>query len=88
MPDYPADCSFLTEEERLFAVARMGPFAPHKEDKTFDFKVARQTLLDPTFWLYATSYFFMVNSLNSFSYFSPTMVSIRTVIPLVAWDIY
>jgi hypothetical protein len=27
------------------------------------------------FWLYATSYFFMVNSLNSFSYFSPTIVA-------------
>jgi len=27
------------------------------------------------FWMYATSYFFMVNSLNSFSYFSPTIVA-------------
>jgi hypothetical protein len=53
----------------------MGPFAPNKEDKTFDLKVAKQTLLDPMFWLYATSYFFMVNSLNSFSYFSPTIVA-------------
>lgn len=88
MPNYPGDCTFLNEEERIFAVARMGPFAPNKEDKTFDFKVARQTLLEPTFWLYATSYFFMVNSLNSFSYFSPTMVNIRIVIPLVACGIY
>jgi len=75
MPNYPSDAKFLTEEERVFAVARMGPFAPHKEDKTFDVKVAKATLLDPMFWLYALSYFFMVNSLNSFSYFSPTIVA-------------
>lgn len=75
MPDFPTDAKFLTDEERIFAAARMGPFAPHKEDKTFDLKVAKHTLLDPTFWLYATSYFFMVNSLNSFSYFSPTIIS-------------
>lgn len=83
MPDYPADAGFLSSEERMFAVARMGPFAPNKEDKTFDAKVAKKTLLDPMFWLYATSYFFMVNSLNSFSYFSPTMVSVRTLNTLV-----
>jgi hypothetical protein len=52
-----------------------GPFAPNKEDKTFDVKIAKQTLLDPMFWLYAMSYFFMVNSLNSFSYFSPTIIA-------------
>lgn len=75
MPDYPQDAKFLTEEERAFAIARMGPFAPQKEDKTFDRQVAKQTLLNPTFWLYAISYFFMVNSLNSFSYFSPTIIA-------------
>lgn len=75
MPNYPSDAKFLTAEERVFAVARMGPFAPNKEDKTFDVKVAKSTLLDPMFWLYALSYFFMVNSLNSFSYFSPTIVA-------------
>lgn len=75
MPNYPQDAKFLTSEERAFAVARMGPFAPQKEDKTFDRKIAKQTLLDPLFWIYATSYFFMVNSLNSFSYFSPTIVA-------------
>ncbi|KAF2133623.1 MFS transporter-like protein [Dothidotthia symphoricarpi CBS 119687] len=75
MPNYPQDAKFLTPEERIFAVARMGPFAPNKEDKTFDAKAARKTLLDPLFWIYAVSYFFMVNSLNAFSYFSPTIVS-------------
>lgn len=75
MPDYPQDAKFFTEEERAFAIARMGPFAPNKEDKTFSAKIAKQTLLDPLFWVYAVSYFFMVNSLNSFSYFSPTIVA-------------
>jgi MFS family permease len=75
MPDYPSDAKFLTGEERVFAVARMGPFAPNKEDKVFDLKVAKQTLFDPMFWLYAISYFLMVNSLNSFSYFAPTIVA-------------
>ncbi|KAK7181938.1 hypothetical protein DPSP01_009533 [Paraphaeosphaeria sporulosa] len=75
MPDYPQDAKFFTEEERAFAVARMGPFAPNKEDKTFNVKIAKQTLLDPLFWMYAISYFFMVNSLNAFSYFSPTIVA-------------
>lgn len=75
MPNYPQDAKFLTAEERAFACARMGPFAPNKEDKTFDGKVAKKTMLDPVFWLYAVSYFFMVNSLNAFSYFSPTIIA-------------
>ncbi|KAL6708204.1 hypothetical protein ACN47E_003388 [Coniothyrium glycines] len=75
MPDYPQDAKFFTEEERAFAIARMGPFAPNKEDKTFDRKAAKDTLLDPLFWVYAIGYFFMVNSLNAFSYFSPTIVA-------------
>lgn len=75
MPNYPQDATFFTEEERVFAIARMGPFAPNKEDKTFNITTAKETLLDPLFWVYAVSYFFMVNSLNSFSYFSPTIVA-------------
>jgi MFS family permease len=75
MPDYPQDAKFFTEEERTFAIARMGPFAPNKEDKTFNVKIAKQTLLDPLFWVYAISYFLMVNSLNAFGYFSPTIVA-------------
>lgn len=74
MPNYPQDAKFFTEEERAFAVARMGPFAPNKEDKTFDIKAAKATLLDPLFRAYTVSYFFMVNSLNDFNYFSPTIV--------------
>jgi MFS family permease len=75
MPNFPQDAKFFTEEERAFAVARMGPFAPNKEDRNWDIKIAKKTLLDPLFWIYALSYFFMVNSLNSFSYFSPTIVA-------------
>jgi MFS family permease len=75
MPNYPQDAKFFTEEERVFAIARMGPFAPNKEDKTFNVKIAKQTLLDPLFWVYAISYFLMVNSLNAFGYFSPTIVA-------------
>lgn len=75
MPNYPQDAKFFTEEERAFAIARMGPFAPNKEDKTFSVDIAKQTILDPVFWMYAISYFFMVNSLNAFSYFSPTIIA-------------
>jgi hypothetical protein len=31
LPDYPETAKFLTEEEREFAVARMGPYAPKGE---------------------------------------------------------
>ncbi|KAJ4291684.1 hypothetical protein N0V90_009579 [Kalmusia sp. IMI 367209] len=75
MPDYPQDAKFFTEEERIFAIARMGSAAPTKEDKTFDRKSAIKTLLDPLFYVYGVSYFFMVNSLNAFGYFSPTIVA-------------
>lgn len=75
MPNYPNDASFLTAEERTFAVARMGPFAPNAEDKHFDKKVAKQTLLEPLFWIFALQYFFMTNSLNAFGYFAPTIVA-------------
>lgn len=75
MPNYPNDASFLTEEERAFAVARMGPFAPNADDKHFDKATAKQTLLEPLFWVFALQYFFMTNSLNAFGYFAPTIVA-------------
>lgn len=31
LPDYPETAKFLTQEERDFAVARMGPYAPKGE---------------------------------------------------------
>lgn len=75
MPNYPNDAKFLTEEERAFAVARMGPYAPSANDKHFDLAIAKKTLSDPLFWIFAVQYFFMTNSLNAFGYFAPTIVA-------------
>ncbi|KIV96814.1 hypothetical protein PV10_00630 [Exophiala mesophila] len=75
MPNYPNDAKFLTEEERAFAVARMGPFAPSANDKHFDKDIAKKTLMEPLFWLFAVQYFLMTNSLNAFGYFAPTIVA-------------
>lgn len=65
MPNYPQTASFLTPEEQAFAVARMGAHAPSKDDKHWDSKIAKQTLAEPLFWIYAIAYFFMTNSLNA-----------------------
>ncbi|GAM88972.1 hypothetical protein ANO11243_070060 [Dothideomycetidae sp. 11243] len=91
MPNYPADAKFLTAEERTFAAARLGPYAPGKHDKHWDGKVARETLADPLFWVFAIqcesrdlysritaadmSDFLMTNSLNAFGYFAPTIIA-------------
>lgn len=75
MPNYPNDAKFLNDEERTLAVARMGPFAPSANDKHFDKNVAKATLLEPLFWVFAIQYFFMTNSLNAFGYFAPTIVA-------------
>lgn len=75
MPNYPNDAKFLTEEERVFAVARMGPFAPSANDKHFDIDIAKKTLAEPLFWVFAIQYFLMTNSLNAFGYFAPTIVA-------------
>jgi MFS family permease len=75
MPNYPNDAKFLTEDERAFAVARMGPYAPSAEDKHFDKEIAKKTVLEPLFWVFAVQYFFMTNSLNAFGYFAPTIVA-------------
>lgn len=75
MPNYPGDAAFLTPEERVIAVSRMGPFAPSGDDKHFDKEIAKKTLLEPLFWVFAVQYFFMTNSLNAFGYFAPTIVA-------------
>lgn len=75
MPNYPNDASFLTEEERLMATVRMGPFAPSANDKHFDKAIAKKTLTEPLFWVFAIQYFLMTNSLNAFGYFAPTIVA-------------
>lgn len=75
MPNYPNDAIFLTEEERVMATIRMGPFAPSANDKHFDKGIAKKTLMEPLFWIFAIQYFFMTNSLNAFGYFAPTIVA-------------
>lgn len=75
MPNYPNDASFLTEEERIMATVRMGPFAPSANDKHFDKEIAKKTLMEPLFWVFAIQYFLMTNSLNAFGYFAPTIVA-------------
>ncbi|CAG9942818.1 unnamed protein product [Clonostachys rosea f. rosea IK726] len=75
LPDYPQTASWLTAEERAFAVKRLGPYAPSMTDKHWDSKVAKKTLADPFFWLFAAQYFLMTNSLNAFGYFAPTIVA-------------
>ncbi|KAM0294309.1 hypothetical protein ACHAPM_011404 [Fusarium culmorum] len=75
LPDYPQTVSWLSPEERAFAVKRLGPYAPSMNDKHWDSKVAKETVSDYFFWLFAIAYFFMANSLNAFGYFAPTIVA-------------
>ena len=71
----PQTVSWLSPEERAFAVKRLGPYAPSMNDKHWDSKVAKETVSDYFFWLFAIAYFFMANSLNAFGYFAPTIVA-------------
>ena len=45
------------------------------KDKHWDSKIAKETVVEPFFWLFAIQYFLMTNSLNAFGYFAPTIVS-------------
>ncbi|WWD00945.1 hypothetical protein V866_007883 [Kwoniella sp. B9012] len=75
LPDYPETARFLTEEERLFASERMGPFAPKGTDKHFDKADFLATIKSWHFWIFSLHYFLMTNSLNAFGYFAPTIIS-------------
>ncbi|KJY01576.1 MFS transporter like protein, partial [Zymoseptoria brevis] len=75
LPDWPQTAHWLTPSERAFAVKRLGPYAPSMNDKHFDAKVAKDTLCNGMFWLYAAQYFLMTNSLHAFGYFAPTIVA-------------
>ncbi|CRK35241.1 hypothetical protein BN1708_016424 [Verticillium longisporum] len=66
LPDYPQTASWLTPEERTFAVQRLGPCAPTMGDTTWDRETVKRTLIDPVFWLYSIQYFLMTNALNAF----------------------
>lgn len=75
LPDYPQTVAWLSPEERAFAVKRLGPYAPSMSDKHWDSEIAKKTLADPFFWVFAAQYFLMTNSLNAFGYFAPTIVA-------------
>ncbi|KAM0526212.1 hypothetical protein ACHAPS_004221 [Verticillium nonalfalfae] len=75
LPDYPQTASWLTPEERTFAVQRLGPCAPTMGDTTWDRETVKKTLIDPVFWLYSIQYFLMTNALNAFGYFAPSIVA-------------
>lgn len=75
LPDYPQTASWLTPEERTFAVQRLGPCAPTMGDTTWDRETVKRTLIDPVFWLYSIQYFLMTNALNAFGYFAPSIVA-------------
>ncbi|KAJ3528341.1 hypothetical protein NM208_g10242 [Fusarium decemcellulare] len=51
------------------------PMPPSMTDKHWDSKVAKETLAEPFFWLFAIQYFLMTNSLNAFGYFAPSIVA-------------
>ncbi|KAI8803807.1 major facilitator superfamily domain-containing protein [Cladochytrium replicatum] len=75
MPNYPETAKFLTEEEREFAVSRLGDGTPKSTDKHFDVQVALETVKDPWFWVFSIQYFLMTNSLNAFGYFNSVIIS-------------
>ena len=53
LPDYPETAKFLTEEERQFAVNRMGDHAPKGTDKHFDKADFLLTIKSWQFWAFA-----------------------------------
>jgi hypothetical protein len=44
-------------------------------DQHWDSAIAKATLSDPFFWIFAIQYFLMTNSLNAFGCFAPTIVA-------------
>lgn len=80
LPDFPETAKFLTEEERAFASARMGPFAPKMADKHFDKAAAIACIKEWQFWVFAVTYFCMTNSLNAFGCESPRPLAFRRLL--------
>lgn len=75
LPDYPQTAAWLTPHERAFAIKRLGPHAPSMSMNDWDWRIVRDTVLNPIFWLFAIQYFLMTNALNAFGYFAPTIIS-------------
>jgi hypothetical protein len=65
---------WLTDEERAWAIERMGPYAPKGTDSHFNKKDFVNTLKSLEFWLFSITYFLLANSGNAFGYFTPTIV--------------
>lgn len=74
LPNYPETAMWLTDEERAWAVERMGPYAPKGTDSHFNKKDFVNTLKSIEFWLFSITYFLLANSGNAFGYFTPTIV--------------
>lgn len=74
LPDYPETAKFFTEEERAWAVERMGPYAPKQSDKHFSKRDFIATIRSLEFWLFAITYFFLACSGGAFGYFAPTII--------------
>jgi hypothetical protein len=60
---------WLTDEERAWAVERMGPYAPKGTDSHFNKRDFVNTLKSLEFWLFSLTYFLLANSGNAFGYF-------------------
>ncbi|SCV70847.1 BQ2448_3609 [Microbotryum intermedium] len=74
LPDWPETATFLTEDERAFAVARLDDGAPRSTDAHFNRADFFATIKSWQFYAFAVAYFFMANSLNAFGYFGPTII--------------
>ncbi|SGY79300.1 BQ5605_C008g05099 [Microbotryum silenes-dioicae] len=74
LPDWPETATFLNEEERAFAMARLGDGAPRSTDAHFNRADFFATIKSWQFYAFAVAYFFMANSLNAFGYFGPTII--------------
>ncbi|KAH6664367.1 pantothenate transporter liz1 [Plectosphaerella plurivora] len=75
LPDYPQTATWLTPHERTFAVKRLGPYAPSMQSGAWEWKVVKDTIVDPIFWLFAVQYSLMTHALIAYGYFAPTIVS-------------
>jgi hypothetical protein len=62
LPNYPETAMWLTDEERAWAVERMGPYAPKGTDSHFNKKDFFNTLKSLEFWLFSITYFLLANS--------------------------
>ncbi|KAJ0123990.1 major facilitator superfamily transporter [Diaporthe amygdali] len=81
MPHTPADAKFLTEEERLAAMARLKEDAhgatsvADVNEERFDWHWVKMAFKAPQTWLSSLIWFFLLVPLYSFSLFLPTIIT-------------